>query len=61
MFTFRGMPIHTATNAEMQAAIMWGKLVHREGGMAFYQLGQHVFILSDEPLLSPGQRDRNGD
>lgn len=53
--TFMDAPFQTATHEQMRLAIMCGTLVHREQGVAFYQIGAHVYVVPDTELPSVGE------
>lgn len=43
--TFQGMPIITATPAQLKTAVMLGKFLHRAEGMAFYEYEGKIFVV----------------
>lgn len=48
MLTYCGMPVKAVSEAEILAAIGLGaRLVYGEGRLAFYQLGNAVYVVDD--------------
>lgn len=54
--SFCGIPIKIATPEQQRRAIEHGEFIHRAEGMAFYQIGNNVFIVEADKPVSLKQR-----
>ncbi len=48
---YMGMPIKIANPVELRDAVMNGDFIHRAAGMAFYKIGNKIFVVeADKPI-----------
>lgn len=50
-----GFPLRVATPSQWQRAVMFGKLISREGGIVAYQYAGAMYVLSDHELRAAEQ------
>lgn len=56
--SYLGIPVRTASLAEMRVAILNGRLIQRKDGWAFYQYGEEIYVMSTEPDTAGEERPR---